>query len=396
MKSKWTLRALLVLALVALLGSAAVLPAAAGAELGFDVRFSGVIATVGATGEDWVIGGQTVATDANTNVVLTVSPATPGLWADVAAVKQADGSLLAKQIVVRPEQARLRGIVTTIPEGKVGDWVIAGVTVKVTADTKISDRSGAVAVDKWVEAVMTEDAGVLTATHIIGVGAQDGVMVSGEIQEYVANEYVVLSSIKLALNSDTLISGTPVVGLIGHAVGELQDDATLLAKALRVAWTDRTQSPFYADFTGEIEALPAAGLRGVWTVEGQTVIVMPNTRIHQEKGMVVVGATVHVLGWKVDSKVIATDITVTASTAEGGEFVRSVGTIEALPADVKNGEWTISGQKVLVSANTVLMGTAPAVGKTAIYEGVKRASDSVVVASNVRVRGITIPWPPRP
>ena len=215
--------------LIVLLGAVGVAPAFADAavEVGFDVRFSGVITTVGAAGETWVIGGQTVATDAATNVVLTVSPATPGQWAEVAAAKLDDGSLLAKQITVRPEQVRLRGIVTDIPETITGAWVIAGVTVNVTEDTRISERSGKVVEGQWVEAVMTEDKGVLTATHIVGIGDQDAVMVSGEIQQFNDTEWVI-SGIPLSITPDTLISGTPVVGLIGPAA-----DLRMMARSSR-------------------------------------------------------------------------------------------------------------------------------------------------------------------
>lgn len=391
MKSRWTLRTLVVLALVVVLGSAAVVPAAAGVELGFDVRFSGVIATVGETGEAWVIGGTTVATDTNTDVVLTVSPAAAGLWADVAAKKQTDGTLLAKQIIVRPEQVRVRGIATTIPEGNLGDWVVAGVTINVTADTKISDRSGPIAVGQWVEVVGTEDAGVLTATHIIAVGPQDAVMVSGEIQSFSDAEWVI-SGIKLAVNDDTLISGTPVVGLIGHAAAELQEDGSLLAKGLRVAWIDRTASPYMADFEGVITALPPIGLRGVWKIDDQAIYVMPSTRIHQEKGQAVVGATVHVVGWKIAGQIIASEITVLESPVEGGEYTMGAGFIEALPTDVKNGIWTIGGKQVLVNERTTLQGATPEVGRVALYEGIKRA-DGVTVAGIVRVHAMIFPIP---
>ncbi len=385
MKSTWTLRTLGMLALIVLLGTVGVVPAFAdvAVEVGFDVRFSGVITTVGAAGEAWVIGGQTVATDDMTNVILTVSPATLGQWAEVAAAKLDDGSLLAKQITVRPEQVRLRGMVTDITETTAGAWVIAGVTVNVTEDTRISERSGKVVEGRWVEAVMTEDQGVLTATIIVGIGDQDAVMVSGEIQQFNDTEWVI-SGIPLSITPDTLISGTPVVGLIGHAAADLQDDGTLVAKVLRVAWIDRTMPPV-ADFVGEIEALPQVGLRGIWTVDGQEVIVLANTRIHQEKGLAVVGATVHVVGWTLGGKLLATEITVISSPEEGGEYVIGNGVIETLPADIHDGIWTISGVKVLVNDNTSVFGQRIEVGKTARYEGVKRA-DGVVVASLIRVR----------
>ena len=197
-----TRRAVYLIAALALVAMALVPAAPAAAlELGFDVRFTGVIQTVGSDTQAWVIGGQTLTTDGSTVVMKLADPVAPGLWADVAAKKQADGTLLARQITVRQEQVRLRGVVDSRPETNVGDWVIAGITVKGTEDTKTSARSGEIAAGKWVEAVMTEDGGVLTARQIYAIGEQDAVTISGEIQE-INDAYWVVSSIKLNINPD--------------------------------------------------------------------------------------------------------------------------------------------------------------------------------------------------
>ncbi len=393
------LRTLSVLFVVVALGAVALVPAmpvSAGVELGFDVRFTGVITTAGGEGVAWVIGGQTLATDANTNVLLTVSPAKPGLWADVAAKRLTDGSLLAKQITVRPEQVRLRGIVSGKPstEGAVGEWVVAGVKVNVTADTKVNKRSGPTDVGNWVEVVMTEDGGVLTALLIMGIATQDVVELSGEIQSFTDDNWVV-SSIKLDIDADTLISGKPAAGLIGHAAAELQEDGTLVAKGLRVAWIDKNALLPMVDFTGVIEKMPATGLKGEWTVDGKTVMVMPNARLNQEKGLAVVGATVNVIGWDAFDKIIASQITVVSSPQPGGAYTRVLGLVEVLPEGGVVGTWIIAGQKVEVTAQTDLQlptGQTPAVGWVARVEGVKRSSDNVVVAAYLFAR----PGAPRP
>lgn len=409
MNLKLVMRTFAVLLVVVALGTVALVPAApvsAGVELGFDVRFTGVISTVGGEGVAWVIGGQTLATDANTNVLLTVSPAKSGLWADVAAKRQTDGSLLAKQITVRPEQVRLRGIVSSKPstEGAVGEWVVSGVKVNVTTDTKFSKRGGPTEVGNWVEAVLAEDGGVLTALLIMGIPTQDMIELSGEIQSFGADHWVI-SGIKLGIDADTLISGKPVVGLIGRAAAELQEDDSLLAKGLRVAWIDKNALLPMVDLTGVIEKMPAAGLKGEWTVDGKTVVVMPNTRLNQEKGLAVVGATVNVIGWDAYDKVIASQITVVSSPQTGGTYTRVLGLVEAVPEGGVVGVWTIAGQKVEVTAQTELQlpaGQTPAVGWVARVEGVKRASDNVVVAAYLFARpvptgpAITVTPPPFP
>jgi hypothetical protein len=397
MKPK-TLRctAIYVFAVIAL-AALALVPAspAAAVDLGFDVRFTGVIKTVGSGTVAWVIGGQTLATDETTLVVKSVEPVTSGLWADVAAKKLADGKLLARQITVRREQVRLRGVLTSKPQGNVGDWEIAGVVVKVTADTKIGSRSGEVATGKWVEAVMTEGGGVLTAIQILAVGDQDAVTVSGEIQQ-VKDDYWLVSGIKLLVqtgeDTGTLISGTPVVGLIAHAAAQLQDDDTLLADVLRVAWIDRTAIQPALKFTGTVTQMQAAplpvGILEVTTKDPAmtyNVVITPRTRVHQEKGLLVEGATVHVIGWQVDqSKVIANEITVLDSPEEGGEFAAFRGVIKSLPAEGKLGLWLVGEQQILVDVRTLLLGGTPTVGAWVVGSGIERA-DGTILAGQITV-----------
>lgn len=372
--------------------AAAFLPApsaSAEADMAFDVRFTGVITTVGTPGASWVVGGQTVNTDARTRIVLTVSPAAAGQWADVMAVRQSDNSLLAREIIVRPEQVQLRGIVSVKPEAAdgVGDWVIAGVMVTVTADTKFSTRGGPIDVGQWVEAVMQEADSGLTALRMIGIEPQDAVEVTGAIKSFDAQAWN-LSSIVLKLDADTTVAGTPAVGLIAHATANLQDDGSLLAMHLRVAWNDRRAPVQPAVFDGVIEQLPDAGLTGEWIIDGKTVVVLPSTRINQVKGLAVVGAKVHVEGVQAADKVMAAVITVLESSQEGGTFMTITGRINALPASGVIGAWTVADRIVEVNTGTTIrpQNVAPAVGMMAVVQGVRRASDGVTVATDIMVR----------
>lgn len=394
-------RSVMVVVTVLALATMLLAPAAAGAvELGFDVRFNGVVETVGTETDAWVIGGQTLTTDENTVLIKLVEPVEAGLWAEVAAKKQSDGSLLAKQITVRKEQVRLRGVLSEKPEGDVGAWVIAGVTVQVTEETQFSSRSGEIAVGKWVQAVMTEDGGVLTAFNIVGIGDQDAVTVSGEIQE-VTDEYWVVSGITLWIETEvepmTLISGAPVVGLIAHAAAELQEDSTLLATVLRVAWIERAAPAHATDFKGVVTAIDFLETRlpRMLTVESDdpaatySVQLMPNTRIHQEKGLLMVDATVHVIGWQLeDGKVIASEVTVLESPEEGGEFASFEGVITSLPTEgpVEKpvGVWMLGEQKIVVSEQTQVFGHTPVVGAWAVVGGIQR-SDGSILAGRVTV-----------
>ena len=395
MKSKSMLRSFVwLIAALALVGGALApaLPAAAEAEtIPFDVRFTGVIVTAGGAGEAWTVGPQTVATDARTVIVLTVQPAAPGLWAEVDALRQADGSLLARRITVLPEAVRLRGVVSAQPEAVDGisNWVIAGIPVKVTADTRISERGGPVGVGNWVEAVMQEDGGVFTAFRIVGIETQDAVEVTGEIRSFDATSWV-LSGITLKLDADTLVQGEPAAGLIGHGAAQLQTDGSLLAQRLRVLWNEKPGPkpgrPVLVNFNGTVEKLPGTGLWGEWVVGGKTVKVTPATRINQQKGLVKVGAEVNVVGHQADGKIMAMQITVLKSDAPGGRLVVFVGRIETLPASGVVGAWKIGGREVTVTSQTTLLPKdfTPKVGAWALVEGL-RPETGPIVASQIRV-----------
>ena len=325
-------------------------------------------------------------------IVLTVQPAAVGLWAEVDALRKADGSLLARRITVLPEAVRLRGVVSAQPEAidGISNWVIAGIPVKVTADTRISQRGGAVGIGNWVEAVMSEDAGVLTAFRIVGIETQDAVEVTGEIRSFDDAAWV-LSGIALKLDTDTLISGEPAVGLIGHGAAQSQD-GSLLAQRLRVLWNEKPGPkpgrPVLVNFDGTVEDLPETGLWGEWVVEGKTVKVTPATRINQQKGLVQVGAEVNVVGHEADGKIIAMQITVLTSNAPGGRLVMFVGRVEELPGDgALVGAWKIGGREVVVTPQTTLQPKdfTPKVGVWALVEGVRR-DDGKIVAIRIRMQ----------
>jgi hypothetical protein len=71
----------------------------------------------------------------------------------------------------------------------------------------------------------------------------------------------------------------------------------------------------YLQFEGIIERLPSQGLIGNWTVSGRTVQVNNSTKIDQEKGLAVIGATVEVKGYSSADVVEAAEVEVKSSPA---------------------------------------------------------------------------------
>ncbi len=360
-------------------------------EAPFTVKFSGVIDVVpAAAGDPWQVAGYTVAVNEATRVRLTVGSAAAGMWADVMAQRLDDDSLLALDIWVKPPEVRLKGLLTAKPDE--GPWTVAGQTIHITDETSVSQRSGPVEVGQWVEVhAVEEPAGVLTAVRVRGIEAAEDAEVYGAIQSFGDAQWV-LSSIALTATADTLIVGEPQAGLLAQAAAELTDTG-LSGRVFKVAWQEPNGNRQPVQLTGLIEALPDAGLLGLWQVAGQAVEVRENTTIFQVKGLVEVGARVHITGWQAEDRIVATNITVLNSSSGNGRPFNLQGNIEALPESGLFGAWTIAGQQVQVTRQTRIHGEqfvrlgAPAEAGGLQYQ------NGVRVLTWLRVREQTGPGP---
>ncbi len=365
--------------------------AVAETEAPFSVKFSGVIDVVpAAAGDPWQVAGYTVAVNEATRVRLTVGSAAAGMWADVMAQRLDDDSLLAQDIWVRPPEVRLKGLLTAKPDE--GPWTVAGQTIHITDETSVSQRSGPVEVGQWVEVhAVEEPAGILTAIRVRGIEAAEDAEVYGAIQSFGDAQWV-LSSIALTATTDTLIVGEPQAGLLAQAAAELTDTG-LSGRVFKVAWQEPNGNRQPVQLTGIIEALPDASLLGLWQVAGQAVEVRENTTIFQVKGLVEVGARVHVTGWQAEDRIVATSITVLNGSSGNGRPFNLQGNIEALPESGLFGAWTIAGQEVQVTRQTRIHGEqfvrlgAPAEAGGLQYQ------NGVRVLTWLRVREQTGPGP---
>ncbi len=356
-----------------------------------EINFSGVIDTVPATsGQPWVIAGTNVAVNAQTDIRLTGGAVAPGMWADVMARRQQDGTLLASKIVVLPPEVRLRGPIQAKPAdlNGVGDWTIAGQTIAVTADTKISTRGAALDVGNWAEVfALQQAAGPLKAVRMLGLPApeQQIVEVYGAIQSFNLTNWV-LSSIPVTVTETTTIMGVPKVGLLAQASAQLQEGSNaLVAEHIRVTWLDPSQVRRTVQFTGVIEQLPGGNLNGVWQIGGRQVTVSDATTVHQERGPAVVGAQAMVIGWQEGDTLNAAQIMVTRGPVWGEDYVHFIGPIRVLPAGNLLGLWTVGEHQVTVNAGTRIEGLRFARVGAVAQVGALTQADGSLVAAWVRV-----------
>jgi uncharacterized protein (TIGR03437 family) len=127
------------------------------------VQFYGVVEVLpGTPGQIgmWTVSGRMVNVDANTKIVPMgqgqgLSTLAVGSIVEIKGPMQSDGTINALKIKVKNRNGRVefKGKIESLPASPdlVGDWVVSGRTVHVTADTEIERKYGMVAVGAFVE-----------------------------------------------------------------------------------------------------------------------------------------------------------------------------------------------------------------------------------------------------
>jgi len=145
------------------------------------------------------------------------------------------------------------------------------------------------------------------------------------------------------------------------------------------------------EINGVVQAMPASGLLGAWTIAGRAVRTDTATVIKQQLGAIGVGALVEVKGVaEANGVTLATTIEVKQAAAappggaSAGDFT---GAIQTLPAGSLVGTWTIAGRAVQVLSTTVLKQELGgfAVGATVEVHGTV-GTGGVVTASVIEVK----------
>jgi hypothetical protein len=209
---------------------------------------------------EWRVGGRAVNVTSSTRIETEHGPVAVGAFVEVKGSLNPDGSMNATKIETKSNvnggdgRDELKGVIGSLPSsGLVGDWTVAGRTVRVTSSTSINQEHGAAVVGAFVEVhgAMRSD-GSIDATRI-------------EVNPGGSND-----------------NG----GGSGSGGGN-------------------------ANFKGRIESLPASGFVGEWTIGGRTVHVLTSTRLKTEHGPLALGVRVKVKGIRMaDGSIVATRIQV--------------------------------------------------------------------------------------
>ena len=195
------------------------------------------------------------------------------------------------------EGDEFEGVIQSLPAtpGFVGDWVVSGKTVHVSAETEIDDEDGAVAVGATVDVEGTANTDGTFSASQIEVGGDD----EGDDDSF----------------------------------GEIS-------------------------FEGFIQSLPGtADFVGDWMVSGLLVHVTTSTEIDQSDGPVVVGAAVEVEGLLApDGSVTASQIEVKDESDIEENSLTLTGIASRIPHNAQHlGTWRVSKQQVRVGSRTTIV-----------------------------------------
>jgi len=268
----------------------------------------------------WLVGEyEFLVTDRTVILPEGVEPA-EGDWARVNAFRQPDGSLWAKKVTVLEAgtdeiAVTFTGIVQTYPSEPpyTGDWVISNITVTCAISTQVIGTPGVGLLAK-VKAVLEPD-GTLIATKIqIRNALPISVKFRGVIRSFApAPSYQgpwKIGVVNVVADLNTVIDGTPEIGLMARVEGLPQTDGSVLATVITVE--EEPPGPQWVEFTGRIERLPKHWQHGVWIVSEGDVQwhVNVSSRTYMTGPDPEVGANVHVRGTQTGGVVHASEIEV--------------------------------------------------------------------------------------
>ena len=376
-----------------------------------NIDFTAVVQSLPAGGlGTWMIGGQSVLVTALT-VVKQSSPAiAAGTCVEVKGMRNADSSVTASEIDAQSGSAcglttgnqtvDLVGVVQSVPaSGTIGDFVVSGQTVHVTAATTVKS---AITIGECVEVKGQRNADSSIAASEIDADSNSacgitGVPVDfqGTVQQLPASGLSgdwMVAALTIHVTAATRIEqdqGPVAVGSCVEVKGQGLADGSVNATQIEIrsssAGCGATPPPAEQEFLGLVQTLPATGLTGDWTVSGRTVHVTLSTNIQQQDSVVAVGACVDVEGSvQTDNSLAATRIDVRPATAcaaaIGGVTVDFDGTIAKLPAGGTTGDWLVGTTSVHVLPGTSLQqdeGGTLAVGQCVEVKGQMLADQTV-------------------
>lgn len=369
----------------------------------------------------WTVSGRSVQVTALTEIDGQGSSPVVGSCVDVEGTAVSSTAMTASRIELRaaskcasdtsyPGTIGLFGSVEALPaDGLIGVWTVAGTRVRVTAETKLKQDGGPVALGSCAEVKGTQGTdNSITALRVSIESGSGGCSVEGKKQQIEfqgtiqataatgSNQWQI-SGRTVVINDATVIqpNNRPLgAGLCTMVAGRLESDNTVTASRVQVVGSgvcrNSNEGQAALHFSGLLTTVPAGGGTGSWMVGGILVNAGAQTRF--EGGPFVTGNCVEVRGDYAANNLNATKIEGKALSYcnAGAASVRVEGVVEDMAAAGAAGSWKLSGRTVITDANTrfdnsrgtLLLGSCARATGTVEADGTVRASKVEVLATS--------------
>jgi hypothetical protein len=296
----------------------------------------------------------------------------------VRAALESTGDLLALQVIKigdlpdepdddededDPSKTLLTGEIDSMPDGSlIGTWVVSGIPVEVTADTKLHARVGLLAKGSWLKIMGHVEDGALIAERMKTTHSHAFHKLTGTLDQLNALE-VVVDGIEIDLSDAASVRGNPQPGDRVRVKALRSLTGSLLAVLIekRGGANSPGKPGLVVKFTARVDQLPDEGLYGTWKVAGRPLKVPEGALIDEHKGEVAVGAFVQVTAILGENgSLTAVEIVVVRGNDDDdddddhhGWWKEFTGKVESLPDNKQLlGKWVVDGVEVMVTRFT--------------------------------------------
>jgi hypothetical protein len=197
------------------------------------IRIEGKIDAIGS--QSWTVAGRQIILQPSTRIKQENALAQVGGWALVDAIKQSDGQLVAREILIirgpeQPPQPReFHGVIESMAEG---EWVIAGQHVLIVSETVI-EGSPEIGAKAHVEAELHADGRLIAKRITVETPTEQVMQFEGLIQSIGDDQWVIAGQ-TVQVNSETQIEGEAKVGEIAEVEVVIYSDGSQWARRITI------------------------------------------------------------------------------------------------------------------------------------------------------------------
>ena len=360
-----------------------------------ELEHKGLIEAKPANGNlgEWLIGGLSFTTTANTQFDTEDGPLEVGVCAEVEYLLQGDQKIALKieseseddctnatatatpsgtpsatvtETATSTPEVEYKGIIEAKPaDGNQGEWLIGGSTFTTTVNTEFRIEDGPLEIGVCAEVEYIIDGDKKIALKIESESPDDCDEVAlFELKGLIGEKPIeggagtwLIAGIAFEATANTIFrldEGALAVGVCVEVEYLIQNNQNIAKKIASKNSDDCATSSIHSQ-KGKLSALPAAGLIGLWIIDGVDYMATSTTIFEQSDGPFAIGACVEIEFVRQNDQNIALSIKTDDDCDNNGGLSpnekESKGIIDSLPEGLI-GLWVVDGLEYTATINT--------------------------------------------